>query len=901
MPEFLQSNFNGEWSPLMLGRVELSRYATSLRTMENFAPTIPGGARKRPGTEYIGEVEDSSKKTRLESFTFSNEQSYLLEFSDLKLRFWRNGVLLSDEKDTPYTEDEVFSLRMTSTNDIVYIASPNHAPYKLTRTSDTTFDFALLEFKNQPFEDENLTDVTISASATTGTGITLTSSSNLFTDDMDDPNGSPNASTFKISHYVPRTVLESSINETKVENTPSNEFDNQNNYQPNDEVWFEVNSTVFYYTCHTAYTQGTSTEVNPINLTSHFSTGVVAEILGTTSDVMKFYIEGEWSFRTEGNWDGEWGIQESDDGLLNNWITRFSMASYSGSDNYVREGDESANPIWLRVVLFNTSSGTNHRVTWTTADVEKSGEVTVTGYTSPTQVTANVSTTRPLYSTAATKHWSENEWNYRKGFPSQVFFKNNRLCFASTKADNQAIWGSEVDKWDNFKRGIQEDSQPFKDVLRTGNQDPIQWVSEQSKTLLGLSSQIRNLTGEDGSSILAPGKNSSARQAGRGAADLEPVEVDDFTFYVQLGGRIIRGLTNDYERGVYAAADMTREAEHVTRGGVKQMAFQLNRVSTLYAVTGEGIAACLVFDPEVEKMGWYRLKTQGGTIESVAILPATGEEDEVYFVVKRTINGSTKRYIERLKNDQIRIQDDGLQDDMFYVDCGTTITGTNISTNSTTNVTTIAGSTHLEGKEIQILLDGDYFGKKTVSSGSVTIPTITNDDFNNASSYKVGDRVRFLSSGAYIYFVCVLAYTGGDSTQTDPALAVDSNSNPYFAASKAICGLPIEAKLWPMPLEGITASGTTSGDKKRVKEITIDVMNSLGIQTKDSPDDTKEPTDLTPRQSDADLGSSPALYSGKLEVRNTLPRSFDGNVFYQSDIPFGVFIRNIITKWEKTS
>ena len=210
---------------------------------------------------------------------------------------------------------------------------------------------------------------------------------------------------------------------------------------------------------------------------------------------------------------------------------------------------------------------------------------------------------------------------------------------------------------------------------------------------------------------------------------------------------------------------------------------------------------------------------------------------------------------------------------MFYVDCGTTITGANISTNSTTNVTTIAGSTHLEGKEIQILLDGDYFGKKTVSSGSFTIPTITNDDFNNASSYKVGDRVRFLSSGTFTYFVCVLAYTGGDSTQTNPALAVDSNSNPYFAASKATCGLPIEAKLWPMPLEGITASGTTSGDKKRVKEITIDVMNSLGIQTKDSPDDTKEPTDLTPRQSDADLGSSPALYSGKLEVRNTMPRS----------------------------
>ena len=224
-------------------------------------------------------------------------------------------------------------------------------------------------------------------------------------------------STFQISHYVSRTVTESSINESK--NT--NDFSPATSYQVGDEIRHGVttgSTTYFYYTCHTAYPADTSAsaETNPLNLSQYFSPGVVAEVLGTPSDVMKLYIEGEWSFRTEGSWDGEWGIQESEDGQHNNWITRFSMASFSGSDNYVREGDESANPIWLRVVLFNTASGTNHRVTWTTADVEKSGEVTVTGYTSPTQVTADVSTTRPLYSTASTKHWSENEWNYRKGF-----------------------------------------------------------------------------------------------------------------------------------------------------------------------------------------------------------------------------------------------------------------------------------------------------------------------------------------------------------------------------------------------------------------------------------------------------------------------------------------------------
>ena len=822
MPEFLQSNFNGEWSPLMLGRVELSRYATSLRTMENFAPTIPGGARKRPGTEYIGEVQDSSKKTRLESFTFSNEQSYLLEFSDLKLRFWRNGVLLSDEEVTPYTEDEVFSLRMTSTNDIVYIASPNHTPYKITRTSDTTFDFAALEFENQPFEDQNLTTTTITPSGTTSS-VTLTSSAPLFVPEMV-------GSSFEITHLKAREVYETTADRT---NGNPVGWNSTSSYSQGTIILDQTGGALDYYLCISAYNGQNNPNNDPIsNYPSNFEAGIIAK--DKNNNYINYYVSGAWTLRTEGHWNNEWVLQESYDNQ-STWVTRHSLVSDNGSDNYTREGDETGNPVWLRLVLFSGNSEKDP-VTLTIAETEISGEALINSVnTGNNTATATVVATKPLFSTDATSLWAENEWNPRKKYPKQVFFKNNRLCFASTKADNQAVWGSEVDKWDNFKRGIQEDSQPFKDVLRTGNQDPIQWVSEQSKTLLGLSSQIRNLTGEDGSSILAPGKNSSARQAGRGAADLEPVEVDDFTFYVQLGGRIIRGLTNDYERGVYAAADMTREAEHVTRGGVKQMAFQLNRVSTLYAVTGEGIAACLVFDPEVEKMGWYRLKTQGGTIESVAILPATGEEDEVYFVVKRTINGSTKRYIERLKNDQIRIQDDGLQDDMFYVDCGTTITGTNI--------TTVTGLNHLEGKEIQVLGNGDYLGKFTVASNSITIP----------------------------------------------------------ASDKVTYGLPIEAKLWPMPLEGITASGTTSGDKKRVKEITIDVMNSLGIQTKDSPDDTKEPTDLTPRQSDADLGSSPALYSGKLEVRNTLPRSFDGNVFYQSDIPFGVFIRNIITKWEKTS
>lgn len=833
MPETLQSNFNGEWSPLMLGRVDLARYSTSVRTMENFTPTITGGTRKRPGLEYIDSVYNHGGKTRLETFTFSEEQTYLFEFSAGKLRIRRDGNLITDLGnqqsfiDTPYAEGELFSLKLTSTNDIIYIASATHWPRQLIRNGENDWVFQELELTNEPFEDENLDHQTIQPSGeAVGSSITLTASTDTFTSNMVSPSSEP-GTKFKINHFAPRRVYKTTLN------LAAANVNTANLTGASYVVGAEVKYGNFFYTCTQAWTANSTADPDPAEHPEYFEPGVTADIGSPDFTKIDFYIDGEWSFQTEGNWSGEWGIQTRPDSD-SYWSTRYSMLSQNNA-NFVREGDESLNPVEMRLVIFQLISSSNEVATFTIREVEKSGEVEITSVTSATQATATV--TKQLYSTTPTRHWAENEWSYRKGYPRQVFFKNNRLCFAATPKEGQAIWGSEVDMWANFKRGVIEDSQPFKDVLRTGNQDPIQWVSEQSETLLGLSSQIRNYTRDDGSSILAPGSNASVRQAGRGAANIAPVEVDDFTFYVQEGGRIIRGLSNDYERGVFAAPDMTREAEHVTKGGVVQMAFQLNRVSTLYVVTGEGELACLVFDPEIEKMGWYRLKTQNGVIESVAVLPSTDEEDEVYVVVKRNIDNSDVRYIERLKNDQIRVQEAGTQEEMFYVDSG-------VSFEFSQPEITITGLDHLIGETVQAIGDGDYLGEFMVASGgTIMIP----------------------------------------------------------ASQKVFVGLPITAKLWPMPLEGMTRTGTTSGSKKRVKEITVDVINSQGLQTRKSPDDTDPPLNLTPRQASAPLDDSPKLYTGKLEVRTALPRTFDGNVFYESSIPFGVFIRNIITKWETTS
>jgi hypothetical protein len=65
----LQSNFSaGELSPLAAGRVDIARYPNAAKTLKNVISRTLGGARKRPGTQWIAETKDSTKVSRLVPF-----------------------------------------------------------------------------------------------------------------------------------------------------------------------------------------------------------------------------------------------------------------------------------------------------------------------------------------------------------------------------------------------------------------------------------------------------------------------------------------------------------------------------------------------------------------------------------------------------------------------------------------------------------------------------------------------------------------------------------------------------------------------------------------------------------------------------------------------------------------
>lgn len=194
----IQANFNaGELSPTLEGRVDIAWYGNGCHKLRNFIPLVQGPARRRSGTRYVAEVKNSTQRTWLVPFKFSDDVAFVLEFGNLYIRFYtQHGQVVTGgppvplEVVTPWTTadltaaDGTFRLSMVQSADVIYIAHPDYPLRKLIRVSNTNWTLGAVDIKGGPFQvvDPDQT-VTVYASAATGTGITLTASSAIFTAD----------------------------------------------------------------------------------------------------------------------------------------------------------------------------------------------------------------------------------------------------------------------------------------------------------------------------------------------------------------------------------------------------------------------------------------------------------------------------------------------------------------------------------------------------------------------------------------------------------------------------------------------------------------------------------------------------------------------------------------------
>jgi hypothetical protein len=337
------------------------------------------------------------------------------------------------------------------------------------------------------------------------------------------------------------------------------------------------------------------------------------------------------------------------------------------------------------------------------------GVLKVTGFTDTTHVTVEVLTA--AYATTATTIWAEGAWSTRRGQPRTVCLHDQRLWFGGTASKAQTFWGSAIDDFQNFRLGTLDDSS-VEFTLASAEQNAINWMVSGKKLCIGTTGDEHTVdAGETGTVITATAIN-VVTQSNTGSKYIQALRLNGLCMFVERQGRKIDEFVYNFNEDNYVTPDLTLLAEHVTRGGIVQMAFQKQPDSIVWCVTGEGKLIGMTYQRDQKVTGWHRHETDG-TVESVACIYGDGEgADELWLIVNRTIDGVTKRYVERLDPNYRTTLDDEDVANWFYVDCGITATPDDL---------TVDGLDHLEGKTVSVLLDGKVQPDCVVDGGEITL------------------------------------------------------------------------------------------------------------------------------------------------------------------------------------
>ena len=699
------TNFTGgELSPRLDGRNDLAKYASGCSTLENLVVYPHGSAARRPGTTFVSEVKDSTKKTRLIPFEFSTTQTYMLEFGDQYIRFYKdNGQILSGgsayEISTPYLEAELFDLKFAQSADVMYICHPNHEAEKLSRTGHTSWSLTDVDFLDGPYLDTNISTTTITMSAhTVGTGRTMTASA-----------------------------------------------------------------------------------VTGINGGSGF----------LTTDVG-------------------------------------------------------------RLVRFRDGYGK------------------ITGRTNTTVVTVEI--LEDMGSSSASIDWSLGAFSDTTGHPSCVTFFEQRLVFAATLNNPQTVYFSKSGDYENMDANIGgtiADDDAIIYTIASNQVNAIRFMTATRTLIIGTAGGEFAVSGGGADNAITPTNILIKKQSNHGAANIDAISVGNATLFLQRARRKIRELAYNFDVDGYVAPDMTILAEHITEGGLTQVAYQQEPNQIIYATREDGELVGLTYQREQQVTAWHRhifggrfgiatitvsdyanistgtkltlTKSDGTTVdfnsttgtagtnefktqtnndttatnlknainahanftatvssavvtvtetaheatgyltiksfdttrltatsegkamvESVAVVPTDDKEYQTWVIVKRTINGATKRYVEYLNE----LDFDQTDNTTFnFLDSALSYSGS--------PATNISGLTHLEGQVVSILADGATHPNKTVSSGAITL-----------------DR----------------------------------------ASKNVKVGLAFTSLLQTMRIDAGSQDGTSQGKTKRIYDITVRMFETIGIE-----------------------------------------------------------------------
>lgn len=292
-------------------------------------------------------------------------------------------------------------------------------------------------------------------------------------------------------------------------------------------------------------------------------------------------------------------------------------------------------------------------------------------------------------------------------YPGAVSYFEQRRCFAGTTNKPQNIWMTKSGTESNMSYSLpirDDDRIAFRVAAREAN--TIRHIVPLTQLLLLTSSAEWRVTSVN-SDAITPSTISVRPQSYVGSSNVQPVIINNTLIYGAARGGHVRELAYNWQASGFITGDLSLRAPHLfDTFDIVDMAYAKAPQPMVWFVSTSGRLLGLTYVPEQQVGAWHWHDTDG-VFESCTVV-AEGGEDALYCVIRRTINGNSVRYVERMASRQFTDQADA-----FFVDAGATYSGVPADV--------ISGLGHLEGKTVSILADGAVHPQRVVTGGSITL------------------------------------------------------------------------------------------------------------------------------------------------------------------------------------
>ena len=675
----------------------------------------------------VGMTEVNNREFQVANVSTGNNTFELSGINSSAYTTYTSGGTVAEiyQITSPYAEVDLTGIKYCQSADTLYLLHGSYAPRKLTRTGHTSWTLTTIAFNPPATSEQGISpDATLTPAATTGDSVTFTAGAAVFQTGDVGRVISSGAGKATIVSFSSTTQVSCAITDAFASTDAIASGSWKINGSPNGSLTPSIKTPIGAI-CTLTSSGESETFTNILN----HEDPPVSDWTASGSGTNEYYMLNTAPFYASSKPDRvyinavlaiegavgslgltQWGWGDNDTlGYSTIYIRLVDGADpdtksteASPDDDFLQKSDVVATADLFR----SSDEGKYIRI--------NSGFIKITQYVNATQVKGKI--LKELTAVTASTTWSleSDMWSTTNGYPVCGTFFENRLALAGTAAYPDTVWGSVSGDYENFTPGS-DASDSYEFTLGGKQVNVIRWIESRDYLILGTMAGEWRLGPEDTGTALTPTNVIAKQQTTYGCANYIPVTIGSSTMFLQRAGRKIREFTYKFETDGFVAPDMTILAEHISKGGIVGMAYQQEPASILWCIRDDGVLIGLTYMRDEDVIGWHRHPMGTAEVESIAVIPGSGY-DELWAVIKRTINGATVRYVEMLEErfddtSATYISNNGLN--AFFVDSGLTYNSTATST--------ITGLWHLNGESVAILANGGPHANKTVSNGRITL------------------------------------------------------------------------------------------------------------------------------------------------------------------------------------